>query len=137
MRIQHERKSAVSTIELLCTITIILILAGMLLGPVLRAFHKVKSFAGEMEGSEVVRLAVERLRRYHQAHPAYGALTEDYLHKQAIFDSKFMKYVREKKIVYYAFASNDPDEKPVITYDFSKDNSGLIFKSQITVPPGQ
>lgn len=132
-----QNRNGVSAIELLCTITIILILAGMLLGPVLKAYRKVKSFAGEEEGPGVVQLAVERLNRYHRAHPGYGLLSVDFLNKQAIFDTKFMQYIREKKITYFAFTSTDPDDKPIIAYVFSKDSSGLVTKSQITTPPGQ
>src|SRR5947208_5073568 len=106
-----NRRSGVSLIELLSVIVIILILAGLLLGPVLRAYRKVKGFAGEMEGPSVVELAVERLRRFHQSHPTYGFLTANYLHRQAIFDSKFMQYLREKKVNYFAFSSTDPDDR--------------------------
>jgi prepilin-type N-terminal cleavage/methylation domain-containing protein len=132
-----ESRNGVSAIELLCTITIILILAGMLLGPVLKAYRKVKSFAGEEEGPGVVQLAVDRLRRFHRAHTVYGALSVDYLNKEAIFDTKFMQYLREKKITYYTFASTDPDDKPIMAYAFSKDSSGLIMKSQVTAAPGE
>jgi len=127
-----ERRSAVSLIELLCVVVIILILASLLLGPVLRAYRKVKNFAGETEGSAVVELAVDRLRRFHLIHPTHGSLTADYLHREAIFDSKFMKYVREKKVTFFVFSSSDSDDKLIISYTFSTNNTGFVLKSRVT-----
>ncbi len=72
-------KSGVSLIELLCAITIIMILAALLLGPILKAYKRVKNFAGEMESPTLVHRVVKRLRSFHEAHKSYPVLTADYL----------------------------------------------------------
>ncbi len=128
-------RSGVTAVELLCSISIILILVSLLIGPVLKAYRKVKNFAGEIESPSIVDLVVDRLRAYHRTHASYPVLTVEFLRSEAILDEKTMQYIRDKKIVYIPFSSSDPETNQVIWFDISKDGYRAILKKDITSPP--
>ncbi|MBI4662065.1 MAG: type II secretion system protein [Verrucomicrobia bacterium] len=108
--IRTLRRRGFSLIELLCVIAIILILAGLIAGPILQAYRRVKEMKTEFESSGVVDLVQKRLKDFFVPLPAYPAHGLEELRRMGVFDSEMMRRVQAKEVIYHPFSSNDPED---------------------------
>ena len=69
-------------IELLCVMSILLILASLLLPAVTRAYLRVRGFAEEFEADDIATLLLRESRNYCTANPQFGFTSKtDYADK--------------------------------------------------------
>jgi prepilin-type N-terminal cleavage/methylation domain-containing protein len=131
---QRRQKAGFTLVELLCVMAIILILAGLMLGPVMRAYRKAKNFAGENNGTELVYRFIEKLRTNLDAVPDHPPLTIDQLYDAGIIDSPLRTFLKDKSVQYFPFSSKAPDHTVVLQATLGPKNVQIVFKGDLKPP---
>ena len=121
-------------VELLCVMAIILILVGLMLGPVMRAYRKAKNFAWENNGYELVDRFTEKMKARHGTAPEYPPMTVDQLYEAGIIDSTLRTFLKDKRVQYFPFASKAPDHTVILQATLAKKNIRIVFKGDLNPP---
>ena len=100
-----RRKAAFTLVELLCVLTIILILVGLMLVPIFRAYRKAKNFAWENDGFQLADRFTEKMRQHFGRAPEYPALTVDQLYEGGMIDSSLRSFLKDKRVQFVPFSS--------------------------------
>ncbi len=101
-------------IELLCTIALIMILAGLLLGPVSRALHRARAMKWGNEAPVLLDATVSQLRRHFQGQTGFPPVTLTILENAHLVDPAQLRFLKDRRVTYTAFAGSDPDGLVVI-----------------------
>ena len=89
-------------------IAIISILAGLLLGPVMRAYHKARRTHWELQSSEFSEDLRDRLwKRFGEAQE-YPAFSVEALQKAGIITTPLANFLKDRRVRYHPFSSSDP-----------------------------
>lgn len=134
---RSRSRSGFTLIELMCVLTIIAILVGLMLGPVSRAYLKAKRFRWEMEAGVLVDRFRERLSaRFGSLGPEvkYPPLTVQQLYDAAIIDSEVRRFLEDKRVEYFPFSSETPEETIILTVSISRKEAMWIPKSHLRPP---
>ncbi len=101
-------------LEMLCTIAIILVLAGLVLGPAGRVLRRVRADQwGELSYTRL-DAAVEQLRRHLAGQPGFGVVTLERIETNRWVGPFEADFLRDRRVTFVPFADSDPDEKVVI-----------------------
>lgn len=130
----RRKKAAFTLIELLCVMAIILILVGLMLGPVMRAYRKAKNFAWENNGHELVERFTEKMKARLGTAGEYPAMTVDQLYEAGIIDSALRTFLKDKRVQYIPFSSNVPDHTVILQATLAEKNVRIIFKGDLNPP---
>lgn len=109
-----RRRAAVTLIELLCTIAIILVLAGLVIAPAGRVIRRVRADAWDEKVNVRLQAAVDQLRRHLMAEPAFGLLTLDRIESNRWVGPLEMDFLRDSRVTFTPFSPSDPDTKVVV-----------------------
>jgi hypothetical protein len=93
---------------------IIAILASLLLGAAGRAYQRVKSFAGEMDGPAYLDELRARFIAFAAAKPAFPRLSRDDLLRVCPVSSRCDRWLRSSAVDYFPVAGTDPDDQVVL-----------------------
>ena len=136
MHLSHQRNSrAFTLIELLCVMTIILILAGLSLGPVVRAYNKARNFAWENDARQLVDHFRDRMSRNFGTALKYPALSIDQLYEAGLIDYRLRTFLKDKRVEFYPFSSESLDNTLILWVSVSKRQSFGVRKSELK--PGE
>ncbi len=111
---RHRTGSGLTLIEVLCTITIIMILAGLVLGPATRVLRKLRADQGRDRVSARLQDSVEQLRRHLVGQPAFGVVTLERVVNNRWVGVLESDFLRDSRVTFIPFADSDPDSKVVI-----------------------
>ena len=116
-------------IELMCVITIILILVGLMSGPILRAYKKATNFRWEMESYQLADHFSDRMKQHFGSAPEYPALTIEQLYEGGLIDTNLRNFLRDKRVQFFPFSSKTPDETIVLHVKVSTKSSFTLEKA--------
>ena len=124
-----------SLIELMCVIAIILILVGLMMGPILRAYKKAKNFGWENDSQALTDRFTEKMRQHFGDAPEYPALTADQLYQGGMIDNGLRSFLRDKRVQYFPFSSQSPDEVVILQVNITPKSVMFVRKANIKPPP--
>ena len=124
-----------SLIELMCVIAIILILVGLMMGPILRAYKKAKNFGWENDSQALTDRFTEKMRQHFGDAPEYPALTADQLYQGGMIDNGLRSFLRDKRVQYFPFSSQSPDEVVILQVNITPKSAMFVRKANIKPPP--
>ena len=124
-----------SLIELMCVIAIILILVGLMMGPILRAYKKVKDFGGENDVYALTDRFTEKMRQHFGNAPEYPALSAEQLYEGGLIDGTLRSFLRDKRVKYFPFSSKAPDEFLILHVNPTPESVIFVTKANIKPPP--
>ena len=135
MRRRKER--GFSLIELMCVLSIILILVGMMLGPITRAYTKAKNFSWENESYQLTDRFIDRMKQHFGVAPEYPALTIEQLYEGGLIDSTLRNFLRDKRVQYFPFSSKSPEESVILHVQVTKKSIMTVSKADLKPPQDQ
>lgn len=121
-------------IELMCVITIILILMGLMMGPVTRAYTKARNFGWENDSYQLVDRFTDRMKQHFGAAPQYPELTVDQLYEGGLIDSRLRSFMKDKRVRFFPFSSNSPEEAIILKVNVSSKQVIWVTKRDIRPP---
>jgi prepilin-type N-terminal cleavage/methylation domain-containing protein len=127
----RRKQSGFSMIELMCVIAIILILVGLMLGPIMRAYRKAKNFGWENDSYYLADRFADRMKQHFGSAPEYPALTADQLYEGGLIDSTLRNFLRDKRVQYFPFSSKAPDEIVILQVVIAKNSIYTLQKSDL------
>lgn len=127
-------------IEMLCTIAIILVLAGLVLGPASRVLRKVRADQWGERSSTRLHDAVEQLRKHLAGQSAFGIVTLERIETSRWVGPLEADFLRDRRVTFIPFADSDPDEKVVIRVQVDRGywtdaEVRTLRKADLTSPP--
>jgi prepilin-type N-terminal cleavage/methylation domain-containing protein len=124
-----------SLIELMCVIAIILILVGLMMGPILRAYKKAKNFGWENDAHALTDRFTEKMRQHFGEAPEYPALTVEQLYEGGLIDNGLRTFLRDKRVKYFPFSSKSPDETVILQVNPTPKSVIWVKKANLKPPP--
>lgn len=112
--IQTRTSTGMTLIELLCTIAIIGILAGLLLSPASRALGRAKDAEWANKAYRELERVVTSLQAHYQVGAEADRLSIQELYERAIIDLEELNFLTDRRVTFTPFASADPDDEVVI-----------------------
>ncbi len=126
-------------IELLCVLAIIGILAGLLLGPVGRAFRKARGFKAEMEIPAHVERLTDGMRKFASSHATWSCPDLETFLAFAKPGAPTERWLKGQKVTLVPFRHDAPPEAEVVIIDIPVGGPGksvryALTKGQLTTP---
>ena len=128
---RRRKRSGFSLIELMCVITIILILVGMMLGPITRAYRKAKNVGWENDSYQLADRFADKMKQHFDSAPEYPALSADQLYEGGMIDSVLRNFLRDKRVQYFPFSSKAPDEMVILHVILAKNSIYALRKGDL------
>ena len=129
-----RRARAFSLLELLCAISIIVLLAGLLLGPVSRIFGRVVADKWADQASFLLHQTVSHLNQQFQGLDKFPLVTIEGLEAQGLLKPDELRFLKDRRVTFVPFAGSDPDDKIVIAVQlkrgFLTDEPALIERKE-------
>jgi len=130
---RSKRPTGLTLLELLCVIGIITILAALLLGPVHKAYARVKAMEWEMKVQTFAGRIADQLRDYCLSRTNYPALSVQELSQLGVFDIQMTHFLtsNKDKVEYFPFSSSDPNGKVILRWQYGRHEFGAITKKEV------
>ena len=127
----------VTLIELLCVLTIIMILVSLLLPTIMRAYTKVRGMAEEWEAEEILALVTSETRSYCAAHPKYVFPTKTDFVDKCQFAPKPKDWVTASVTEFVPFGFLDDTNLIVLTFHIGRKHATVysFSKGELTIIP--
>lgn len=127
-----SRRHAFSLIELMCVITIILILVSMMMPAMWKALKKARGLGEHLGGPDGIHTQIDDVIRnyanYRFAHPNHGPLNRSSFIRELHLSSAAEEWLKLSSVEYRPFAASDPPEQPVIiVYPSSGGGTGEVL----------
>jgi len=127
-----SQKRAFSLIELMCVMTIILILVSMMMPAMWKALKKARGLNDHLGGPGGIEMRINDVIRnyanYRTAHPDHGKLNRSSFIRELHLSGAAEEWLKLSSVEYRPFAANDPLEQPVIVvYPSSGGGSGDVI----------
>jgi prepilin-type N-terminal cleavage/methylation domain-containing protein len=107
-------RAGLTLIELLCVIAIILVLAGLVLGPAGRALQRVRADKWGEDSSVRLQATVEQLRKHFQGRQDFAPVTLESIEAGRLVGPLELDFLKDHRVTFIPFAGADPDEQVVI-----------------------
>jgi type II secretory pathway pseudopilin PulG len=116
----QRSRAGVTVVELLCVIAIILVLAGLLLGPASRILQRVRADQWADRAAVHLQATVEQLQTHCRARPDFPLLTLERLQSERLLGSAELDFLKDRRVTFTPFAGSDSDEKIVIRVELQR-----------------
>jgi len=131
MTMPRRKQSGFSLIELMCVLAIILILVGLMVGPIMRAYRKAKNFGWENDSYQLADRFADKMKLHFGAAPEFPALSPDQLYEGGIIDSSPRKFLGDKRVQFFPFSSKSPDEMVILHVSIARNSAYTLRKADL------
>jgi prepilin-type N-terminal cleavage/methylation domain-containing protein len=131
IHMRGRKRGGFSLIELMCVITIILILVGLMMGPIMRAYRKAKNFGWENDSYLLADRFADKMKQHFGSAPEYPALSADQLYEGGLIDSALRNFLRDKRVQYFPFSSKSADEMVILHVVIAKNSVYTLQKGDL------
>ncbi len=104
----------VTLLEMLCAMAIILVLAGLILGPGARALQRLRADQWNDRASARLDDTVDQLRRHLAGQRAFGVVTLERIESNHWVSPLEMDFLRDRRVTFWPFSDSDGDGKIII-----------------------
>ncbi len=112
---RNQRSQAGLTLtELLCTMAIIMVLAGLLLGPASRVLRRVRADEWGEKSATRLQTTVEQLKHHFEGQQNFPLVTLKKIEANHWVNALELDFLKDRRVTFIPFADSDPDEKTVI-----------------------
>jgi hypothetical protein len=116
----ERTQTRLTLIELLCTIAIILVLAGLVLGPASHVLRRVRADKWGEDSSAHLQATVEQLRKHFQGKHGFAPVTLERIETDRLLGSSELEFLKDRRVTFIPFADSDPDDKVVIRVEVER-----------------
>jgi prepilin-type N-terminal cleavage/methylation domain-containing protein len=113
-------RAGLTLIELLCVIAIILVLAGLVLGPASRALHRVRADKWAEDSAIRLQATVEQLQKHFQGKHDFPPVMLENIETEHLVGPAELGFLKDRRVTFIPFAGSDPDEKVVIRVELER-----------------
>lgn len=128
-RNSRTTRKGFTLIEVLCVITIILILVSLMLPALARGLRKARGLGNHLGGPGGIEMrigeVVTNYTQYRLAHPNHGKMSRTTFVQELRLSSTAEAWLSLKSVEYRPFAASDPAEQPaIVVYPSEGSGSG-------------
>ena len=113
-------RAGLTLIELLCVIAIILVLAGLVLGPAARALHRVRADKWGEDSAVRLQTTVKQLQKHFQGKRDFAPVTLERIETEHLVGPAELDFLKDRRVTFIPFDGSDPDEKVVIRVELER-----------------
>lgn len=106
--------SGFSLLELLCVISIIMVLASLLLGPASRVLGRVLADQWSDQASNLLAETVNELNQRFQGLDSFPLVTLEQIEVQGLLKPRELRFLKDPRVTFVPFTGSDPADKIVI-----------------------
>lgn len=110
----QRNQAGLTLIELLCVIAIILVLAGLVLGPAARALRRVRADKWAADAEIHLQATVEQLQQHFQGKADFAPVTLERIETEHLVGPLELNFLKDPRVTFTPFAGAESDEKVVI-----------------------
>lgn len=107
-------RGGVTLIELLCVIAIIVLLAGLLLGPIARVMGRARAMHWGETVDRQISAVGERLKSFLAGRDDYPAVTLPGLEAAAVFNQEQLAFLHDRCVAFFPFQPSSPNDAVVV-----------------------
>jgi prepilin-type N-terminal cleavage/methylation domain-containing protein len=111
---QIRPTGGVTLLELLCVISIIVVLASLLLGPAARVLQRVLADQWSDQASNLLAETVSQLNQRFQGLDSFPPVTIEQIEAQSLLKRAELLFLKDPRVTFVPFAGSDPGDKIVI-----------------------
>jgi prepilin-type N-terminal cleavage/methylation domain-containing protein len=129
----QRSRAGMTVIELLCVIAIILVLAGLLLGPASRILQRVRADQWANRAEIHLQETVEQLQKHCRARPDFPPLTLERIQSEKLLGSAELDFLKDRRVTFTPFAGLDSDDMIVIRVELQRGNwteAGVLTRTK-------
>jgi prepilin-type N-terminal cleavage/methylation domain-containing protein len=113
-RSQCRLSSGFTLLELLCVISIIIVLASLLLGPALRVLGRVLADQWYDQASYHLAETVSQLNQHFQGADDFPPVTRASIEAEGLLKPAELQFLKDRRVSFVPFRGSDPGDKIVI-----------------------
>ena len=111
---QTKSTGGVTLLELVCVISIIMVLASLLLGPAARVLQRVLADKWAEEAELSLASTVQQLNQHFQGLDSFALVTIDSIEAQGLLKPTGLRFLKDRRVTFLPFAGSDSNDKIVI-----------------------
>ena len=112
--------AGLTLIEILCVIAIILVLAGLVLGPAGHALKRVRADKWGEDSTVRLRATVEQLQKHFRGRQDFPSVTLEAIEAGRLVGPAELDFLKDHRVTFIPFAGADPDEQIVIRVEVER-----------------